>query len=68
MTIYDLTADEITELKEMYLTRHYDECGEDCSMGELVSADDLVTYEMLVEAYGNTEFVPDDFWCNCRES
>lgn len=66
MSIYELTADEIAELKEMYLTRHREECGDNVSNGELCDAEDLVTYEMLIDSYGSTEFVPEDFWCNAR--
>lgn len=59
MTLDQLSPEEKLELKQNYLSRN-----EDVSYGELADADELVTDDQLRKEYGNTDFVPDDFFCN----
>lgn len=68
MTVYELSADELSELKQNYLCEHLVETEDRTpSWGELAEADIIVSDETIYEAYANTDFVEDDFWCNQEE-
>ena len=58
MTLKDLTPDQKLELKQALLTQD-----RDVSYGELANADELVSDKQLEDAYGDTEFTEDDFFC-----
>ena len=63
LTVYDLTRDQINQLKEIYLDQHLQETCDRCaSYGELVSAADIVDDWLILDAYAGTVFSPDDFW------
>jgi len=59
-TVYQLSKDELTELK----ARHYTETHDSVSYGELSQIDDLVSDQEIKEAYSGIDFVDDDFFCN----
>lgn len=61
-TLKELSADQITELKQSYLC-HIKMKGKGVSYGELAAADELVSNEELEEEYGSTPFTDDDFFC-----
>lgn len=58
MKLKDLTPDQKLELKQALLTQD-----RDVSYGELANADELVSDKQLEDAYGDTEFTEDDFFC-----
>jgi hypothetical protein len=58
MTLKDLTPEQKLELKQALLTQD-----RDVSYGELANADELVSDKQLEDAYGDTEFTEDDFFC-----
>lgn len=62
MKLKDLTSDQKLELKQALLTQ---DC--DVSYGELANADELVSDKQLEDAYGDTEFTEDDFFCSAKE-
>lgn len=61
-TLKELSADQITELKQSYLC-HVKMKDKDVSYGELAAADELVSNEELEEEYGHISFTDDDFFC-----
>lgn len=58
MKLKDLTHEQKFELKQALLTQD-----RDVSYGELANADELVSDKQLEDAYGDTEFTEDDFFC-----
>lgn len=62
-TLKQLTAEQITELKQNYLA-NVAYIGEGVSYGELANADELVTMEELEQEYGAVAFSNDDFACS----
>lgn len=70
MHITQLTAAQLEELAQSYLTEHYSEYdpaaadrGEAPSWGELAAALEIVGRKTLMQEYESTEFSPDDFTC-----
>lgn len=76
MTVDELSHDQLTELKQRYLTQlsdegclnaviynkpELDEKGDGVSMGEIARADELVPDSVIKEHYKGTEFTDDDF-------
>lgn len=74
MNVRDLTREQLTELKQNYLTTladsgqfaeimgvDYDEP----SMGDLANADEIVPDDVIFENYDGVDFVEDDF---CSDS
>lgn len=62
MKLKDLTQEQKLELKQALLTQD-----RDVSYGELANADELVSDKQLEDAYGDTEFTEDDFFCTCQK-
>ena len=63
LTVYDLTADQMHQLKEMYLDEHLQEVERrSASYGELANADKIVGDWLIYDAYSGITFSPDDFW------
>ena len=63
MTIYELSRDQLTELKQRMIDDEiYEKEGRDASYGELAEAKS-VPDEKVFEKYAGTEFVNDDFSC-----
>ena len=63
MTIYELSRDQLTELKQRMIDDEiYEKEGRDASYGELAEAES-VPNEKVFEKYAGTEFVNDDFSC-----
>ena len=67
MRVYDLNRDQLTELKQNYLTQKLDEQGDGISYEELAFIDDYVSDEEIFEEYAGTEFVNDDFACSAGQ-
>lgn len=67
MTVYELNREQLTELKQAYLTRVLDERGESPSQYELANIDDYVSDEEIFDEYAGTDFVPDDFFCSAGQ-
>ena len=64
LTVYDLTRDQINELKASYLDQHLQETeGRSASYGELADAGEIVPDWLIFDAYAATLFSPDDFFC-----
>ena len=68
MRYYDLTADEIHELKEAYVTSHQKEFSSEPIAGEIADADILVTDDFIYLLYHDREFTELDFWCDMRNA
>ena len=63
LTVYDLTREQINQLKEAYLDQHLQEtCDECASYGEIANAGEIVDDWLIYDAYADTLFSPDDFW------
>ena len=63
MTTYELTADQMEELKQNYLFRLYMEANEEPSYGELAAASEVISDETIHEYWNGVDFSDDDFWC-----
>lgn len=59
MTIYELTENQLLQLKQYLLMQK--QLNEGTSWGELAGADSLVSDEELENEYGDTDFSEDDF-------
>lgn len=59
-SVYQLTKDEMTELK----TRYYAQTHDNMSYQDIVDIDNLVTDHEMYIVYLDTDFVNDDFFCN----
>lgn len=67
-TVYDLTPEEMQELKAHYLDSHLLEVEDrTASYGELANAAAIVPDEIIFDTYGHYTFSDDDFFCNKRE-
>ncbi len=62
-SVRELSADELTELKQSYYCNELHE-DEGVSLGELLMINDLVTDEEVFDRYKDTVFVEEDFFCN----
>ena len=63
LTVYDLSKEQINQLKQVYLEQHLEEtCEDDISYGELANAEEIVDDWLIYDAYADTLFSPDDFW------
>lgn len=66
MTVSELTAEQMEELKQTYLTQHLLEVEDrEPSYNELANAADIVPDWIIFDAYGGTVFYNDDFFCSC---
>lgn len=62
-TVYDLTQEELNELKEAYaLQLNVDGILD----GELLESRDI-PYDIIFDHYAGIQFVDDDFFCNQKE-
>jgi len=59
-SVYDLTREELIELKE----RYYCEENYNISYGELANIDEIVSDEEILSEYDGYAFSNDDFFCN----
>ena len=67
MTVYELPAEQMDELKQNYLTQYLLEVEDRTpSYGELAEASDIVSYRLIYEAYDSTIFYNDDFFCSAE--
>lgn len=77
MDVRELNRDEITELKQSYLTKleaegsyaevmgcDYDEP----SYWDIANADEIVPDDVIFREYEGVQFVKDDFFCNKKAS
>lgn len=62
LTVYELTREQMKDLKAAYLDRFLQEEENRCaSYGELADADEIVTDDEIFSEYAGTMFSPDDF-------
>lgn len=61
MSVTELSREQLTELKQAYLTELLDRDGLEPSWGELADADQLIPDAEIFEAYEGCIFAPDDF-------
>ena len=61
MSVTELNREQLTELKQAYLTELFDRDGLEPSWGELADADQLIPDAELFEAYEGCIFAPGDF-------
>lgn len=61
MSITDLNREQLTELKQAYLTELLDRDGLSPSWGELADADELIPDAEIYEAYEGYTFSAGDF-------
>lgn len=67
MTVSELTAEQIEELKQSYLCEHMEETEDRSpSYDELANAAESVPDLIIFEAYGDTIFSNDDFSCTAE--
>ena len=66
-TVYDLTPEEMEELKARYLDNHLLEMEDrSASYGELANAAETVPDRIIFDTYGLYVFSDDDFFCNVK--
>lgn len=64
MHVSELNKEQLLELKQNYLDEHLIEVeGRTASMNELADADELIGDDIIYDAYANTDFEEDDFFC-----
>lgn len=63
MSVYELSREQLIELKQIYLCLQ----GDALSYGELAAADDIVNDETVLEGYAATSFTDDDFCCTANK-
>lgn len=61
MNVTELSREQLTELKQAYLTEMLDRDGLEPSWGELADADQLIPDAEIYEAYEGCIFAPGDF-------
>lgn len=62
LTVYELTRDQIKDLKAAYLDQLSQEReSRGASYGELADADEIITDDEIFSEYAGTAFSPDDF-------
>ena len=67
MTVSEVNHDQMIELKQSYLSQHFDECEDRSpSQKELAAADELVSDETIYEVYDGYDFGADDFFCTTK--
>ena len=65
LTVYDLSPEQMIELKQTYLTQMFEETEEESlSWNELARADEIVDDSLIFDAYAGTVFSNDDFVCS----
>ena len=68
MHVSELSREQLLELKQNYLDEHLIEVeGRTASMNELANADEIIGDDIIYDAYGNTDFVDDDFFCTANK-
>ena len=65
MTVYELSRDQLIELKQNYLSLWIDGY-EPVSYDVLMDADELIPDETIFEAYEGTIFTEDAFFCSAK--
>ena len=65
MSVFELTREQIVELKQTHLMFHDDE-EHDVSYGELFAADELVSDITVFDEFGGYDFGADDFFCSAN--
>lgn len=63
MTVYELSRDQLIELKQNYIDEKNTEAGQGTSWYELAEADTLVSDKEVYAAYECYDFGNDDFFC-----
>ena len=70
MTVYDLSRDQLVELKqnhlEEYLKHYADPINDEIGWADLMRADEIVPDEVIFELYEDTIFTDDDFFCSAN--
>ena len=65
MDVTELNKEQLSELKQRwYDDKVYEETGDNASIGELASIDDLVSDDTIMEEYRHMNFGNDDFSCS----
>lgn len=67
MSVWELTREQIIELKERHLARFAEEAGESITMYELMRADELVSDKTIFTDYVGYYFENDDFFCTAGD-
>lgn len=63
MRVFELTRDQLIELKQRMLFARLDKVGRCPSYGEIADVDDNISDEAVYEEYDDTIFSMDDFFC-----
>ena len=63
MKVFELTRDQLIELKKRMLFARLDKVGRCPSYGEIADVDDNISDEAVYEEYADTIFSMDDFFC-----
>ena len=61
MSVYELSKNQLIELKQNYLC----EVQKNVSYGELCDADNIISDEESFQTYSCTDFSSEDFMCAC---
>lgn len=61
MNVKELNRNQITQLKQDYITERNDKTDTPTYWSDLANADELVSNKEIFENYGHVDFVPEDF-------
>ena len=65
MNVYDLTREQMEELKRSYIFGHLEETeGREPSYNELADAESIVPDWIIYQNYAHIDFTADDFYCS----
>lgn len=66
MNVTELNREQLTELKERYITAKTKALGTTLTLDMLLNVDDYVGDREILLSYARTNFVNDDFFCSAK--
>lgn len=64
MTVYELSSEELDELRSSWYHQHLDDGSLEEVMGYNCDDEDSVPIDLVISYYEGTTFVKEDFFCN----
>ncbi len=65
-TVFELTIEELEELRSRWYYQHLDDGSLDEIMGEEIYSEEQIPMHFVQEYYCDTMFVEEDFWTNVK--
>lgn len=64
--VYDLTEQELLELRERFYHSLMDDGSLEEVMGKEIESEEEIPMDFVKQHYEHTSFVDEDFWCNIK--